>query len=78
MHTSAYLRGMEQIRRKTPLARAIWELGGKVSVAMQLGVHRNTVASWAANDRVPTGRQTALLDLAQRNGIELKAEDLIG
>lgn len=69
---------METLRRRTPVERAIWELGGKGYLSRQFGIHTNTIRAWEKNNRIPAKWQPRLMELAQANGIELKAEDLIG
>lgn len=56
----------------------IQKFGGQTELAKQLGVGQSAIAYWAKTGKVPTKWHEKLLSLANRNGVDISAVDLLG
>jgi len=59
----------------SPVARIIAKFGGQSALAKLLGKKQSTIQNWFAKDRIPAKWQQPLLELAQREGLDLSPED---
>ena len=67
-----------EIKPRGRVENVVWKLGGITRLAAVLDVSKQAVWKWQVKDSIPSRWQSKLLAIAERNGIELKAEDLIG
>lgn len=67
-----------------PAQTVIQKLGGATSVSKVVGIHRSRVSSWrlpkskgGTDGTVPQRHHRSLLEYAQSNNIDLRAEDFL-